>query len=137
MSLEENKGLFRRWIEAWNTSKDERIDEFFTDTAVAHLPMPPPDEIRGLENVKQWHTAFARGFPGNQVTIEDMIAEGDRLVARCVFQGMQSGAMGDIPASNREVTLPFIVIFRIKNGKIAEFWEHFDTHGLLRQIGAV
>jgi predicted ester cyclase len=80
---------------------------------------------------------FSTAFPGAQVTIEEMLGEGDLLACRCTMRALHSGPMGPIPPSNQNVTLPYIVIARVKGGKFHEVWEHFDTYGLMKAIGAL
>jgi predicted ester cyclase len=79
---------------------------------------------------------FALGSPGTH-TIEDMIAEGDKVVVRVSARGTHSGELFGIPASGRELTTTGVAILRIENGKIVEHWSEVDMMRVLVQIGAV
>jgi steroid delta-isomerase-like uncharacterized protein len=92
----------------------------------------------GLEGFKQFIANLAGAFPDLQITIEDLIAEGDKVVARVTVRATHLGTfMGDIPPSGVEVTFPGIDIFQIKDDKIVGRWNQRDLLGLMQQIGAV
>jgi steroid delta-isomerase-like uncharacterized protein len=92
----------------------------------------------GLEGFKQFVANLAVAFPDLQITIEDLISEGDKVVARVTVRATHLGAfMGYIPPSGVEVTFTGIDIFQIKDDKIVGRWNHRDLLGLMQQIGAV
>ena len=92
----------------------------------------------GLEGFKQFVANLAGAFPDLQITIEDLIAEGDKVVARVTVQATHLGTfMGYIPPSGVEVTFTGIDLFQIKDSKIVGRWNHRDLLGLMQQIGAV
>jgi steroid delta-isomerase-like uncharacterized protein len=76
-------------------------------------------------------------FPDGRVTIEDMIAEGDKVVTRYNSRGTHKGDFMGIPATGKKVAVTGIVISRIAKGKIAEEWEEFDALGFMVQLGAI
>jgi steroid delta-isomerase-like uncharacterized protein len=76
-------------------------------------------------------------FPDRQVTIDDVIAEGDRVVVRTTLNGTHQGKMQGIPATGNLVTQPSITIFRLANGKIAEGWYSTDNLGMMQQLGVI
>ncbi len=80
---------------------------------------------------------FAAAFPDGQMTIEDLVAEGDRVVARTTFNGTHQGEMQGIPATGKAVSVSGITIFRLDNGKIAEGWLVNDNLGLMQQLGVI
>ncbi len=80
VSLEENKALIRRWAEVWNQGNLDAVDEFVSDTYVRHDPNTP--EVRGPEEEKQLMAMYLSAFPDLHFTIEDMVAEGDKVVVR-------------------------------------------------------
>jgi steroid delta-isomerase-like uncharacterized protein len=137
--LEENKALLRRWFdEVWNKGNAEAIDELFAPDGVAHglsddesMPMKGPSDFR------PFHTAFRGAFPDIEVIVEDMIAEGDKVVARCSVRGKHTGDNLGIKASNSPVLFTGIAIVRIRDGKIVEAWNNFDFMKMNRQIGAI
>ena len=135
MSAEDNKALVRRYFEAIDRTTDENmLDEFLSPDFVDHTPSPgcSPD----LEGMKGAYRMFAHGSPGTH-SIEDMIAEGDKVVVRVSARGTHSGELFGIPASGREVTTTGVAILRLENGKIVEHWSEVDMMGVLVQIGAV
>jgi predicted ester cyclase len=125
MSLEENKALVRReQAELWNhTGNLDAAAELFA-----------PDRV---EDAKQEAASVRRGFPDLESTIEDLIAERDKVVVHWRAQGTHRGEyMGITPTGNR-VNFRGISIYRIEGGKIAESWSVSDDLGLMRQIGAI
>jgi predicted ester cyclase len=123
MSAEENKSLVRReQEELWNHSGDlDAAEELF---------------VAG-EAAKQQAADFRRGFPDVTSTIEDLIAEGDKVVARWRSRATHRGDYMGITPSGKEVEFTGISIYRIEGNKIAESWSVEDQFGLMRQIGAV
>ena len=103
----------------------------------AQAPQLPPAVSAGLEAYKQFLSMYITAFPDLQFTVEDMIAEGDRVVARCTTRGSHQGTLMGIPPSGKRVTITGISITRIANGKAVEDWVNFDTLGMLQQIGAI
>jgi predicted ester cyclase len=80
---------------------------------------------------------WRNGFPDYHFDLEDLIAEGDRVVARMPFTGAQTGPVLDIPPTGRNVQVDEIVIFRVVEEKIVEAWEEYDEIGMRRQLGAL
>ena len=80
---------------------------------------------------------YLTAFPDAQFTMEDLIAEGDRVVICQTFRGTYQGELMGTPATGKQVTVSAIVIVRIVNGKAVEVWENGDTSGLLQQLGVV
>src|SRR5215203_5500501 len=125
ISAEENKALVRReQQELWNhTGELHAADELFA-----------ADQA---EAAKHQAADFRQGFPDVVSTIEDIIAEGDKVVARWRSRATHQGEYMGTPASGKEVQLTGISIYRIEGGKIAEEWSVEDEYGLMAQIGAV
>ena len=125
MSVEENKALVRReQAELWNhTGNLDAAAELFA-----------PDRV---EDAKQEAADFRRGFPDVISTIEDLIAEGDKVVARWRSHATHRGDYMGIAPSGKEVQFTGISVYRIEGGKIAESWNSEDQLGLMRQIGAI
>jgi predicted ester cyclase len=135
MSAEENKALLRRYLEeAWNNGNLAIVDEL-VDPTYNQGRHPTRDEE------KQSITGIRTTCPDFNTTIEDMIAEGDKVVVREVVRGTQQGemktVMGIIPPTGKQLTMSLIVIFRIANGKLIEAWAQGDELGLLQQLGAI
>lgn len=134
MSTETNKAIVRRYFEqVLNERRHDHAEEFLVDNIELHGSGIPP----GLDVVKQWFTIFATAFPDGHQVIEDVVAEGDRVVARTTFNGTHQGEMQGIPATGKSVSIPSITIFRMDNGKIAEGWLVSDNLGMMQQLGVV
>ena len=91
----------------------------------------------GREGVKLMTAMLHEAFPDFQATIEDIIAEGDKVVIRMTWSGTQEGAFMGIPASGKRFTMPVIDIFLMAGGKIAEHWGLTDMMGMMQQLGAM
>ena len=120
MSTEENKTLIRRWIEETNKGNVAVIDEIFATSYVHHDPADP--EIHNLKDFKRQYTRDRTAFSDIHVTIEDIIAEGDRVVVRSAWHGTQRGQMGSLPTIHKKVMFISIGIFRVASDKIIESW---------------
>jgi predicted ester cyclase len=136
MSVEENKALIRRFYEeVFNKKNLAAIDEFYSPNHVDHT-LPPGLPV-SPEGTKQAITMILTAFPDLRVTIEDMIAEGDKVVTWFQTHGTQQGSLGGIPPTGRHVTVSTIEITRVIDGKIAEDWGLDDKLGMLQQLGLV
>ena len=135
---EENKALARRYLEeVWDKGNVELIDELFTTDFVRHGPPAVEGEVRGPEDFKGLVNTYHAGFPDFQVTIDDMIAEGDSVVSRWTVRGTHQGElMGNAPTGNR-VTFTGYLFDRISGGKIEEEWVDYDTLQVMQEIGGV
>lgn len=136
---EENKKLMRRWFEeVWNKGRADAIEEMFDENGIAHgLSDDPLNPIRGPRDFKPFHTLFREAFPNIVIVVEDMIAEGDKVAARCSVHGKHEGDFMGRAATQSPVQFTGIVIARIDNGKIAEAWNNFDFMKMYNQIGYV
>ena len=134
MSEEENKTIARRFNdEVWDRGDEAALDELFADDVVDHgaIPGQPP----GREGHKPQLTLFRSAFPDLHVTIEDQIAEGDRVVARETWRGTYRGGFQGIPSTGQQVAFTVIDIVRIADGKLVEQWATIDNLSLLQQLG--
>jgi steroid delta-isomerase-like uncharacterized protein len=136
MSTEENKALVRRWEELWNQGNLALADELFAPTFLLHDPSSP-FEISGPEGYKQDITRFRSAFPDLQITLEEMVAEGEKVVGRWTARGTHQGPLRSFPPTGTQVTLTGIDIFRIVGGKIVEEWSNADGLGMLQQLGII
>lgn len=137
MSVEQNKALFRRFIEeVFNKGNVSTIDEFLAPNFVEREVLPPGTPS-GREGVKQLTMMFRTAFPDFNVSIDDMIAEGDKIVARTTWSGTQKGEFMGIPSSGKCVSFNVIDIIRISDGKGVEHWGVMDSSSLMQQIGAI
>ncbi len=131
MAVEANKALLHRWIEdVWNTGNLVPVDEIFAPSYSVNGEFVGPDGVR--DAVRWLHTTFSDAV----LTIDDMIAENDKIVVSWVMRGIQRGEFMDIPATHKEVMLAGINIYRVEDGKIVANTERVDVLGLLMQLGA-
>ena len=134
MSIATHKAIVRRYIEqVLNEQRHDLLEEFLTENIELHGSGIAP----GLEVVKQWFVTFATAFPDGNTSIEDVIAEEDRVVARTTFKGTHKAELQDVPATGKSVSIPSLTIFRMDNGKIAEGWLVSDNLGMMQQLGAI
>src|SRR5439155_9576915 len=128
-----NKASMRRFYdEVFNKKNRAAIDEFIDSNHVDHAA--PPGTPGGLEGAKQTLTMYLTAFPDLHFTVEDLIAEGDKVVARLTVRGTQQGAFMGIPPTGKQVRVTAIDINRIVGGKGVEQWLEMDTQGLLEQL---
>ena len=137
MSVEQNKALFRRLVEeVFNKGNVSTIDEFLAPNFVEREVLPPGTPS-GREGVKQLTMMFRTAFPDFNVSIDDMIAEGDKIVARTTWSGTQKGEFMGIPSSGKRVSFDVIDIIRISDGKGVEHWGVMDSSALMQQLGVI
>jgi predicted ester cyclase len=131
-----NKALMHRvYEEGFSQNNLDVLDELIASDFSDHNPNPgqPP----GLEGLKQFISSMHTVLSGLQVNVEDMVAEGDKVVARLRISGThQSEFMGNAPTGN-QVRFTGIDILRIDNGKVVEHWGNVDELGMLRQLGVI
>ncbi len=111
------------------------LDDFYAPDHVDHT-LPPGLPV-GPEGTKQAISTMLEGFPDLHITIEDMIAEGDKVVIRFTIHGTQQGTLGGIPPTGKQVDVSTIEITCIAGDKIAEDWGLDDRLGMLQQLGLV
>ena len=136
MSTEENKALVRREYEQGVNPKNFRVrDEVLADNFVAHFPGHAP--IHGIEAFREFTSAFFTAFPDLKATIEDLVAEGDKVAVRQTWRGTHTSDFLRIPPTGRQVTFTSIEVYRVSGGKLAEEWVELDMLGLLQQLGVI
>jgi predicted ester cyclase len=137
-SAEENKALIRLYMEAVdaNDSSDWSIlDEFIAEDFVAHNP-PIPGVSLDRQGVKEAAEIFRTATPGRHEILMQ-VAENDLIVSHIVGRGVHAGQLLGIPATNREVETEGIVIHRVRDGKIVEYWSVTDVARVLQQVGVL
>ena len=137
MSAEENKAIVRRSFEDLLNQGDLNVaDEVYAPDFLGHDPAMP-EEMRGPEDAKQFVSFYRSAFPDIHVTIEDQVAEGDRVVTRFTTRGTHQGELMGIPPSGKRVEMSGMTMNRVSGGKIAEEWDNYDALGMMQQIGAI
>ena len=126
MSLEENKAIPRRILmEVYNQKRVDLIDEIYHKKFRTYAP---PDIIKGTDGLKKFVSMIHNAFPDAQFTIEDQIAEGDKVVTRFTLSGTHKGEFMGATPSGKKITTNGITIHRIANGKAIESWDNFIQH---------
>ena len=131
---EANKALIRReFEEVWNQGKLEVMDEIYAADIVFHYPSSP--DIHGAEGVKPIAKMFYTAFPDMQYTIEDMIAEGDKVAIRWTLTGTHKGELMGVSPIGVQVTFRGNTIVRLDGGRYVELWSSFDSRVIWLQLG--
>jgi steroid delta-isomerase-like uncharacterized protein len=132
MPTEENKAIVRRYLTEGPTNEALALASL-TDDAVYYDPGAPPSV--GHEGQKRRTAALLTAFPDPKFDLDDVIAEGDKVVVRWTFHGTHSGPFGPIPATGKRVSMTGITIYTLRGGKIAEARSNFDQMGMMQQLG--
>ena len=136
---EENKQKVRRlFAEAWDQGNMSVIDEVLHPDFVHYDPNSEAGEVRGADAFKGEIEYFRRALAGLTHTVEDQVAEGDKVVTRWKASGTHQGDFFGVPASGERVEMSGMEINRFdQSGKIVEAWSEYHLHGAMRQIGAI
>ena len=133
---EENKAIGRRvWEELWNQANMDAADEIFDSNFISHgqgIELPP-----GPEGFRKLVSIYRNAFPDVHFTIEDQIAEGDKVVTRWTSRSTHKGELMGIPATGKKTVSTGITISKFADGKVIESWNNWDRLGLMQQIGVV
>ncbi len=137
MSIESNKATVRRFFDLTNAGNLSSVNSLFDSRAVLHIPgAPSPLDLKAY---LQQYQDFLKTFPDGKETIDDLIAEGDYVVARTTFRGTNRGTnpmMGITTPTNKQVVLYSVSIIRMSpDGKIVERWDEYDTLDVMIQLG--
>jgi steroid delta-isomerase-like uncharacterized protein len=134
---EENKALARRFAEdILNANSVDMVEEIYAPNYVGHDPAMPED-VHGVEGVKEFYEMYINAFPDAEITIEDQVAEGDTVATRWTARGTHQGELLGVPSSGNRVEVAGVTISRIEGGKIVEDWDNYDALGMMQQIGPI
>jgi len=133
MTTEDNKALMRRLLETSVASDQTALKELLAPDFVAHLPSGPANR----EVFLQHNAVFNMAFSGVQLTVKDLIAEGDKVVARTTWRGTHTGDFQGLSPTGKQIAISAFISERFKDGKTVEHWSLFDQLGLMRQLGLV
>src|ERR687886_690004 len=136
VSDEDNKAFVRRFVdEVQSGGNTDLIDEICSPEFVNHsAPQGLPADREGIKILT---TMFKGAFPDSYFTVEDMIAEGDKVVTRKTFHGTHEGEFMGIPPTRRRVSISLIDIVRIVGGRVVEHWSLADNLGMMQQLGVI
>ena len=132
---EQNKTLARRWFEdLFSRGNVDVANEILSTDFVDHLTH---EDERGLEELKLYVSIYRTAFPDIQDAVEDIVAEGDKVVVRWTSSGTHQGEFMGVAPTGRHVRFTGMRLFRIAENKIVESWVNIDERGLQEQLGAV
>jgi steroid delta-isomerase-like uncharacterized protein len=133
---EQNKAAARAEFDVWSTGAIERLDDLVARDVVHHDPYDP-NAAEGLAGLKRTIELNRRAFPDMRLTVEDQVAEGDKVVTRWSGEMTHLGELGGAAPTGNRVTISGITIERFEDGKVVEAWRSIDMLSLLRGIGAL
>ena len=136
MSIEENKALMRRFYEEISKGNLAVVDELAAIDLVEHSPFVP-GQAPGRQGTLELFTMIHAAFPDLRITIEDIVAEGDKVVSRGTFSGTHKGEFMGIAPTGKQITVGLTEIVRIVAGKMVEHWNMVDNLGMMQQLGVV
>jgi len=129
-----NKAIVRRYLEqVFNKRRTDLFEEFLVENYQIHGAGIAP----GLEPAKEWFGVIGAAFPDMKLTLEELIAEGDKVVVRGSFTGTHQGDLFGVPASGKEVAQTTLIIFRLAKGEIVEGWYATNDLILMQQLGVL
>jgi steroid delta-isomerase-like uncharacterized protein len=135
MSIDENKAIVRRFIdEIFVQGRRETVDELLADDFVAHTW---PSTGNPKADLKSAIDRTSKGLADPVFTIEDVIAEGDRVAVRLTAAATQVGEMMGMPPSNKRYEIGEMHWFRVRDGKVTEHWHQFDQMKMMQQLGVM
>jgi steroid delta-isomerase-like uncharacterized protein len=138
MSSEANKAIVvQLYEEVFNKGDLDLADKLVAPNAVTHDPQLSPFAPGGAPGLKAVVTMLRAAFPDDHHMIEDLIAEGDKVVARLTHSGTHQGTFLGLPPTGKHISTPSIHIFRFADGQLVEHWASRDDLGLLQQLGAI
>ena len=135
MAAADNKALASEYFEAFGRNDFPALQRVVHPDVVYHTA--PPGLSPGIEGYRELMAMYKSAFPDLEVTIDDVVAEGDKVAARFSSTGTHQGELMGIAPTGKEATVTGITISRLRNGKVVEEWTNWDTLGMLVQLGAV
>lgn len=133
--LEANKDLVRRFAEVGNAADWDALAELVAEDFTRHSAATAGPPVTSREEFIRLQKSFLASFPDQTVKLERLIAEGDYVATLATYSGTQAGPMGELPATGKTVESPFLGLFRVEDGRIAELWVEWDNLAMLNQLG--
>ena len=131
---EEMKAIAERTLEIWNEGNLDLIGELYAPELVRH-ECDLPEDVVGFDAFKNLVTWIRTQFPDFYMMVDEMIVKGDRMVMRWTMTGTNTGSLGDLPPTGKNMRVSGISIARLVNGKIAEVWDFYNQLDMLQQLG--
>jgi steroid delta-isomerase-like uncharacterized protein len=133
---QENKAIVQRFWKVWEEGNIDLVDELLAADHVNHNPATP-DQPAGAEGVREVVNMFRSAMPDLKVVIEDMIAEGDKVVVRYTLEGTHEGELFGVAPTGRRLSIKSIAVERVSEGKLREHWRITDSLDMMQQLGVV
>ena len=134
-STEENKALVRRWFEELDRRNFAIIDELIPEDYIDHNP-PIPGTPEGREGVRMASMMLYAAFPDAVHTLEDQMAEGDKVMTRLTVRATFTGEIYGLTPNGNAIEVSGMAVHRIADGKLVEHWAHMDRAGFMEQMAA-
>ncbi|NWF68389.1 MAG: ester cyclase [Chloroflexi bacterium] len=129
-----NKEIVRRvYVDVQDTGNLAAIDELFAPDVLVHDPFM--GDVQGVAAYRQLTMLFQNAFPGHKTTLHTFVAEGDFVAIYHIHHATHTGEFMGLPPTGKTVHVPGLELYRLRDGKIVEFWRHDDDAGLMRQLG--
>lgn len=128
----DNKTIARNFYEAINAGKLDIIDEVVAENFVEHEEFP--GLASGRDGLRQFFQMVRAAFPDFSMTIEDIVAEGDKVFIRATMRGTHRGEFAGMPPKGHQMVVPFADIVRLSGGKVVEHWGVTDSGAMMRQL---
>jgi len=135
VAAETNRAIVRTWFDAFNTGDLDRVDDLFAPDVVDYTA--PPGAPSGVAGMKALISVYRAAFPDIHFTVEQIIAEDDRMAGRWTARGTQQGPLLNIPATSKSIEISGIFIMHVSGDKVTEHWVQFDQLGMLQQLGVI
>lgn len=137
MSVNTNRAIIKRFVEeVWNRGRLDLVEEFFDEDVIDHY-RPGSPGLRGRKQSQDVMGMVRAALPDIHVSLDDVIAEGDRVVTRWNWTATHEGELLGVSATGKPITNSGTTIYRFANARIAEVWNFFDELGLMQQMGVV
>lgn len=133
MSIEKNKELARRIADAVNKKDPSAIPDLFAPEFVWHIA----EGDLTFKDFQKGFTELEKAFPDIKFTVDDLIAEADKFVARCTVSATHKGEFMGIPATGKKIKINYILIRRVAGGKCIEGWDLMDNLTMMQQLGVI
>lgn len=136
MTTDTNKQICRDYFKAFLARDAGWMEKRVSKTFVRHDP-GLDFEVRGPEGVLQLHDALMPAFPDMKLDLEDLVAEGEKVLVRLVISATHTGPLGEMAATGKPIRIAVLDLFQIRDGVLIEHWAQLDNLGMLKQLGAL
>ena len=133
--IEANKRLIRDFADVLNAADWDALGAIVADSFARHSAATAGPPVRSRDDFIRLQESFLVSVPDQRVTLQQLVAEGDLVAGLATYSGTQTGPIGDLPATGKTFEVPFLSIFRIESGRIAELWVEWDNVAMLTQLG--